>query len=59
MSLNFTKSEDDLETSRKKILLVKKIYLEQKIPSINIMPVEENFDCRRKTVLVHSVDITC
>jgi len=44
------------EMSWKKILPVKKIHFEQKGPQINIMPVEENFDCKR-SVLVHSPDI--
>ena len=30
-----------------------KIHLEQKSPLINIMSVEENFDCRKKRVSVH------
>ena len=33
------------------------IHLEQKIPLINIMPVKENFDCRNKRVLVHTVGL--
>ena len=35
------------------------IHLEQKSPRLNIMPVEENFDCRRKRVPAHSLDIRC
>ena len=41
-----------------KKLPVKKIHLEQ-ILWINIMPVKGNFDCRRKRVPAHSLDITC
>ena len=38
-----------------KILPIKKIHLEQQQKrQISIMPVEENFDYRRKSVLVHS-----
>jgi len=55
MSWNFTKSGSVLE----KILPVKKIHLEQKSLQIYTMPVEENFHCRRKSVMVHGLDIPC
>jgi len=50
---------ENQEISWEKILFVKEIHLEQKSLWINIMPVEENFDCRRKRVQVHSLDISC
>ena len=40
-----------------KILLVKRNPLKQKCLQINSMPVEENFNCRRKSVPVKSVQI--
>jgi len=51
ISLNFTKSG--------KNIACEKIHLEQNNISINVMPIEENFYCRRKRVLVHSLDIPC
>ena len=55
MFLNFTKSKNVLE----KNIACEKINSEQKSLWINIKPVQENFDCRRKREPVHSLDIPC
>jgi len=55
MSLNLTKSGNVLG----KNIGWEKIHLEQKSLRINILPIEENFYCRRKRVLVHGFDIPC
>jgi len=53
MSWNFPKSGNVLE----EILPVKNIHLEQNSQCINIIAVEENFDCRRKRV--DNLDTPC
>jgi len=55
MSWNLIKSGNVL----KKILPMKTNSLGTKMPENNIMPVEGNFDCRRKRVPVYSLDIPC
>ena len=53
VSRNLTKSGNLMENN----IACEKICLEQKWPRINVMPVEEDFDCRRKRVPVHSLGI--
>ena len=53
MSLNLTKSGNVLEN-----IAWEKIHMDQKSLWINIMPVE-NFNCRRKRVTIHGLDIPC